>query len=311
MDQEKRFQTQYNDEEINLVDYIRVILKRKWLILAICLGSAIVVGILSFLAPKVYKIETVLEVSTIGGEAIELPGQAIEEINGSIYRDSIKTRLNIPDLKFPKIKPTNPTGTNLLKIEAESSDPQTAKKILEEMIDLVLRDQKEKIKDKKEVLEKNIELSENNIEILKRNIERAQSKIGILEIEKKYLEEKERALEQLLPYERINEELSGSLFLLLDTKEKISKKEIEIQNSYSKKDSLEVEINSRNGQINLSRDEINDIQAPKIAKPPITSKNPIRPRPLLNVVIAVVLGFFMGVFLALVKEWWQKEDIKT
>jgi len=311
MDQEQGFQNKYY-EEINLADYVKVILKRKGLILSFCFGAAIAAGILSFLImPKVYKVEAVLEVGIIGEEVVEPPDQVIGEIKSDIYKNPIEANLGIPYLKFPKIKLTNPVATNLVKMEIDSEEPQIAKNILEEMISLVLEDQEKKVQNRKEILEADIKLFEGNIEISKKDMERIQSKIGILEIEKKNLEEKEKALEQLLPYQQMDEQLRGSLFLLLDIKEKLSKKEKEIYDSYSQKNSIEIEINSQKSEINLLRDKINNIQLPKVMKTPTISNGSISPRPLLNIVIFAMLGLFLGVILAFAKEWLQKEGIKT
>jgi len=59
MAQEER--EQYEDE-INLMDYVKVILKRKRLILGLFFGAAIAAGVFSFLMPKAYTIDTSVEV---------------------------------------------------------------------------------------------------------------------------------------------------------------------------------------------------------------------------------------------------------
>src|SRR3972149_3987616 len=53
--EEKRTQ---QDDEINLLDYLIVLLKRKKLIIGITCGAAIITAIISFIMPPIYEAET-------------------------------------------------------------------------------------------------------------------------------------------------------------------------------------------------------------------------------------------------------------
>ena len=238
MDQEEKIQTEY--EEIDLMDYVKVILKRKWLILVIFFGAAIAAGIFSFLMPKVYKIDTSLEVGIIerateatSEQLIESPTQLVEKIKGDVYGIFAREKLGIPEEKYPKIKTENPKDTRLISLAIESAEPQQAKNILEEINNLILAEQQEKIKVKKGLLE-------NNIEVAKKDIERIKAKIGFLEEERKNLEAKIEALQKILPYQQD----LGTQFALFDTKEKLEQKKQEIENRYLEINSLENQINS-------------------------------------------------------------------
>jgi uncharacterized protein involved in exopolysaccharide biosynthesis len=50
-------QTQHEDE-INLLDYLIVLLKRKRLIISITLGAAIITAVISLIMPPIYRAET-------------------------------------------------------------------------------------------------------------------------------------------------------------------------------------------------------------------------------------------------------------
>ena len=283
---EEPIQTEY--DEIDLMDYVKVLLKRKWLILAIFLSAAIVAEVFSFLMPKVYKIDTALEVGQAAGVPIEDPGQVVEKIKGDVYGIFVRGKLGIPEEKYPKIKTENLKDTRLISLAIESAEPQQAKNILEEINNLILAEQQEKIKVKKGLLE-------NNIEVAKKDIERIKAKIGFLEEERKNLEAKIEALQKILPYQQD----PGTQFALFDTKEKLEQKKQEIENRY-------LEINSLENQINSLQGQIEDIRPTQVIKSPTVSASPIKPRPLLNIVIAAVLGLFIGVFLAFFQEWWEK-----
>ncbi len=328
MDQQEPIQTEY--EEIDLMDYVKVLLKRKWTIFGIFLVAAIAAGIFSFILPKVYKIDTFLEIGQIAGEAVEVPGQVIEKIKVDVYGIFVREKLRISESEYPNIKAENPEGTQLIKMVIESANPQKAKNILEEINNLILADHQEKIKTKKELIEQDIKTTEEKIKLVEsdiektknktkpinEDIERIENKIENANEEKKNLEAKIEALQKILPYQQD----PGTQFALFDTKEKLANKKQEIENLYltinalrRSKEDLEVQINSLktnieslNAQINALRASLDEIKPTQVIKSPTVSGEPIKPRPALNIVIAAVLGLFVGVFLAFFQEWWEK-----
>ena len=328
MDQEEKIQTEY--DEIDLMDYVKVLLKRKWLILVMFLGAVIAAGVFSFLMPKIYKIDTSLEIGQIAGGVVEAPGQVVEKIKGDVYGIFVREKLQIPEEKYPKIKIENPKGTNLITLVIESAKPPESKNILEEVNNLIIAEHQEKIKTKKELIEQDIKTTEDKIKLVEsdiektknktrpidEDIERIENKIENANEEKKNLEAKIEALEKVLVYEQT----PGTQFALFDTKEKLANKKQEIENLYltinslkRSKEDLEVQINSLktnienlNAQINSLRASLDEIKPTQVIKSPTVSGEPIKPRPLLNIVIAAVLGLFIGVFLAFFQEWWEK-----
>ena len=326
---EEPIQTEY--DEIDLMDYVKVLLKRKWLILAIFLSAAIVAEVFSFLMPKVYKIDTALEIGQAAGVPIEDPGQVVEKIKGDVYGIFVREKLGIPEEKYPKIKTENLKDTRLISLAIESAEPQQAKNILEEINNLILAEYQEKIKTKKELIEQDIKTTEEKIKLVESDIEktknktqpidedikRIENKINNAEEEKSNLEAKVEALERVLVYEQT----PGTQFALFDTKEKLANKKQEIEDLYltinllrrSKEDldvqvnSLKTNIESLNAQINSLRASLDEIKPTQVVKSPTVSASPIKPRPLLNIVIAAVLGLFIGVFLAFFQEWWEKK----
>ena len=159
MDQEEKLQTE--SDEIDLMDYIKVLVKRKWLILIIFLAAVIVAGIFSFYSPKIYKIDTFLEIGRIGGQAIgvpmqmiEAPGQVMEKINNGVYGE------------YPGIKVNNPQNTSLITMEMLSKEPRKAKANLEEINNNILTEHTNKINLNKNILEKEIDELQENINFL-------------------------------------------------------------------------------------------------------------------------------------------------
>lgn len=306
MNQENKIQTEY--DEIDLMDYVKVVIKRKWLILILGVGAAVAVALLSFfVSPKIYKIDTSLEIGTIGKEMVEAPSQVVEKINNDVYGIFIREKLGISELTYPKIKTENPKDTRLILLTIESANAQQVKDILGEINSLISIEHQEKIKLKKELLEKDIKLLENNIGVSEKDIERVKAKIGFLEEEKKNLAAKVEALQKILPYQQD----PGTQFALFDTKEKLEQKKQEIEDRYLDINSSEEKINSLRNQINSLQGQLGDIQPTQVLKSPSVSERPIKPRPVLNILIGGILGLFIGVFLAFGKEWWEKARIKN
>jgi capsular polysaccharide biosynthesis protein len=270
--QENKIQS--SREEIELMDYVKVVIKRWKFILGVFLIIFIVAAVYSFfIAKKIYNVDAVLEIGSVGGVFIEEPTQLAEKINGNLY-DIVG--------RYPAIKINNPDNTKLFLMEIKSAQPEDDKKILKEVIDSILAEHQGKIDVKKKLATKNIELTQNEI--------------SVLEDEKKDLISKEKSLEWLSPYQHISEQLSGSLFALFDTREKLSDKNRETNDLY-------IRLNSMQGALE-------DIFSTKIMKEPTTSGSPVSPNSILNMKLATVLGVFLGVFLAFGKEWWSKSYAK-
>ena len=153
--EEAKFQREY-EEEIDLMDYLKVIIKRRKLILAVFLIAIVAAGLFSFLLPKVYKIDAVLEIGQVAETMIEAPSQVAEKITSEVYRIFVREKLGIPEEKYPKIKTENPKDTRLIILTIESANLQQAKTILEEINNLILAEHEEKIKAKKELIKQDI-----------------------------------------------------------------------------------------------------------------------------------------------------------
>ena len=301
MDQEER---EYN--EIDLMDYIKVILKRKWLIFAIFLASVIIVGVVNFFLPKVYEINTSLEIGRImiGTEETSLDNkeQVVEKIKGDIYGIPTRKELAISEKDYPQIKVDNPENTNLVAIRIESDKVDLAKSILEEINKLILEEHQEMIVVKQGFFEKEIKLLENNTEISRQDIERLEIKIASLKKEQNNLGDKVNALQGVLIYENT----PGTQFALFNAKERLETKIQEIEDRYLEINSLEAAMNSLKNQINSLEEQIKNIKLTQVLKAPTVSEEPISPKPLLNIVLAGILGIFMGTFFAFFKEWWER-----
>lgn len=331
-------------DEIDIISYVRFLRKKLSFIISLFLIFIIIAAVYSyFIAEKVYKIDTILESSIKTG--IEGSSRAIEEamvlknkIQEDVYGIYVRKKLGISEGEY--ISPTayNPEKSNLITIEAKTSQPEKAKQILEETNNFILEESQEKAKLEKRAAEDNIKSTENDIISTERSIKltenqivrnenviadeiaRTRNKISALEEEKDNLEKKIEELEKVLVYEQT----PGTQFALFDTKEKLAKKKQEIETFYiqlssliknreDSKENLETQLKSLENhivglrtKIDYSKASLDEIKSIRLVKEPVISESPIKPRPMFNMVVAGALGVFTGIVLALGKEWWDK-----
>jgi len=140
--------------EIELIDYLNVIWKRKWLIIIPTLFLSIVVGIYSFFLPPKWEIDSLIIPSkfmtqTEQGEFKEVivvdPKQVASQINEKIYDHLIAAELKIDIKKFPKIKADNIRDTKLVRISIVENDVEKAKLILSSLFNHLKQDLDKKV----------------------------------------------------------------------------------------------------------------------------------------------------------------------
>jgi len=243
MEQEEKFKVKQEDE-IDLMDYVKVILKRKLFILVLFLAAVFAAGVFSFLSAKIYKIDTVLEIGQVGGAEIEAPAQVVEKIGGDVYGILVRGKLKLSEEEYPMIKVENPQGTRLVVMTTESVNSQRAKDILNETISLILEEHQEKFIEKTSLLEEEIAKTEQKLEFLK--FYKTYADWGIAQLQT---------------------------------------------------------------QLSSKKRELSDSKMTEMIKLPTVPEKPIKPRPLLNMAIAGILGLFVGTFLAFGREWWQKSKV--
>ncbi len=127
------------ENKIEFIDYFNIIWKRKWIIITPVFLLVLAVGVITFLSPPAWEVETIIQPSkfftqTQGGQFLEIvvvePRQIVGQINEASYNYLIATELNLNIRKFPKLKAENLKDTKLLKISTKVNDVEKAKLIL-------------------------------------------------------------------------------------------------------------------------------------------------------------------------------------
>ena len=147
---------------------------------------------------------------------------------------------------------------------------------MEELNKIILKDHQNKLESQTSILSKKEKI--------------INAKLSSLNREKKAIEERIKILEGISPQKRTLSEK----FFLSESREKIEKKEQEINNFEEKLLSLQKQVAT--------------LQPTKVIKEPTISKDPIKPNIVLNTTCALLLGFFGGIFFAFAKEWWKEEN---
>ena len=144
----------FSEEEITFMDYWNVLWRRKWLIIIPTFFLVIIVGVISFLLPKKWEVDTMIIpskflIQTEQGEFVEVviveSEQIATQINQKAYDNLIAAELNLDIRKFPKLKAENIRETKLVRISTQEKDIEKAKQILYSLVNHIKRDLDKKI----------------------------------------------------------------------------------------------------------------------------------------------------------------------
>lgn len=148
------------EHEAGLIDYVKVISKRKWLILSTFLIVIALVIAVNLFVPKVYIAKTSIEIGyqqrsiivfnqdfSPPRDFLEPPSQVTEKITSGSYNAAVMKELNLQRIEeLPAIEAINPSNTYLVNITAKYISPDQAKKTLEVINSEILKEHQERAK---------------------------------------------------------------------------------------------------------------------------------------------------------------------
>jgi len=282
--------TEIQEEEIDLREYINVLLKRKGIIILIFLIAVITAAIVSyFVLSPVYQSSTVFSVALMDNRPpttivaqiennvpIIKIHEALEVMNSNFILDEVIKRSGI-DISSNQLRARmeveNLKNTNFIKISVKADSPEIAKELTENIVKVFIEKNQNKYTEKIKLIKERIKISEQEISEFEksiREIENAMKKITA----SKDLSEAERYFQTSL-----------------------------LLNSSSNERRL---YNDLKYQINTLRERLNNCEDFKIINYAQLPTAPIKPNKKLNILIAGVLGLFVGIFVAFFLEFWQK-----
>ena len=265
------------EEEIDLREYINVLLKRKGIIILIFLIAMITAALVSYFAlSPVYQASTVFSIAKIDGRAVINITEALEIIKSNVVLDEIISRMGLEETAkqlSSQITTESLKGTNFIKISVDADSPEKAKNLVENIEEIFIEQNQSGYQERVKLVEDRLTILEEQIAEFEKNIQ---------EIEK--TKKKIAVTEELSEGER---QFQTSLLLSSSVSER----------------SLYNNLTNQANSLKASLKSCEDFKSINYAQLPA---GPIKPNKKLNILIAGVLGLFVGIFVAFFLEFWQK-----
>lgn len=155
-------------DEVDIIDYLKVIWKRKIMIVAIVISTTITSAIVNLLLPRIYEALAIVRVGKYiisvpymdnqeGRFRIEEPIENVKEtckiLESPFIKDKVRAKLKIlkKNLQDKDIIITRLEDTNLIEIKARAKEPELAKEIGNTVVNLLLEYHQDIIKKKEDM----------------------------------------------------------------------------------------------------------------------------------------------------------------
>jgi uncharacterized protein involved in exopolysaccharide biosynthesis len=316
-------------EELKLNDYLRIIIENQRLIIwgtALCI---LVAGILSFILPRVYQSQLLLEVgkiylppardkSTQDVELIEEPKAAAEVLRSEALLYQVREKLgltiliekmrqNLEVVTFPEERGSVKMGSPLIEIIYRGNPPPTAVQVLNLLAAEIVAEHSQTYEDNVNALRSRIRNLEGKIADLQKVIEQQQNyrrqsieQAALISGKVREFEKKSQTLNvgELSNTEAIflNSAASNQERILTSLNDAMAAAEVAIGENQEKIGDYRDEIANLTNLANLCRNT-------RVRSKPVIPEKPIRPNKSLNIIIGGLVGLTLTVGLAFFKEY--------
>ena len=322
----------YEEDEISLIDLLRVVWKWKWLIIAGTLICAIAAAVISLQLPKIYEVSTMIEPGIAGVKNdgsflyIDSVANISGKINGGIYNRKVEKALQLDPLKTRvEFKSAVVKKTSLINISSQWEEGNTdlGVKAFRQIMDLISGDYSRIVEQRKGDYDKQIFMKQNDINklgaqrtSLKETLANIKQRIAKLKKEvlnvKNNTEDLMKQRDILLKKDKIGVEMPLLLYSTTvqqnisyfnEINDQIYEFEEKKEEAQWKNKNLEEDINAIEAEItafNASKGLISNI---KVIQEPEVSLYPIKPKKKQIVLLAGFASLFMFTFLAFFLEY--------
>ena len=330
------------ENERELMDYLNVIWKRKWLIIIPTFVLVVAVGVYSFFLPRVWEVDAIIMPSKYFFQdqegqfreyVVDDPKHIAAQINQRTYNSLITAELNLDIRSFPELKAENLKDTKLVRISIKEKDVEKAKLILYSLFKHLKRDLDKKVDVELKGIDSQIKSKEIENLGIDEEIKANKNKLNIVkqrkkEIEKEMSDVKKRIesleKEQRLSLKKENRSEIESLAMLLysneiqqslqyynELNELVSSKKIEEERINLETENREERIKQLENEIDNLNERKGRIDYTQFIQEPTSSLGPVYPRKKRNVMIAGILGLMIFTMFAFFLEYIEKQKLKS
>jgi len=263
------------EKEVDLRDYLNMV-KRQWkIILIIFLGATITSGVVSFRLPKTYEALAMVKIGRMRDKLLEEPSTVIEIFKTNPMLEKVAEELNVPPTYeklgelASEIKMREKSG--LLEIKARGETADEAMKLVNGVIAVLLKRHEQVFERARMILEEYL----------------ASGKERLVEIEKE-IKMLQKKIEEL--------EATGS-----EAEAMVGRGYMEsLERSRDRYELLQVELREK------KMEESYGTIGTELVIPPRSPEKPIAPKKKQNVLIAGILGLFVGFVCVAIVEYFKK-----
>lgn len=303
--QEKNYN---NKEEVDLKDYINVVVKRKRVIITIFFVAVIVAVVVSFLMPKTFEAVTLIKLGQIRNQAVFINLENIDDIKAVFSRENtlkeIALKLGLPAntslAKITKIFSIEPVEkTSLLKIKGRGTTPQKALETTNLIAGFLIDRHQNLFLEAEKTLNQEIETITANQEKIKKDIEQIKTEIARLDNDAKfYTKEISRRAEA--QSEGQGQVAQAYIQLLAGVKDAKDAKDQQISDFEQQSILLNQTLQQK------KYEKTYQVKPTTIEVPATTPDKKIAPKRAQNIAIAGILGLFIGILWAFMAEYYEK-----
>jgi Chain length determinant protein len=278
--------------EPELIDYLAVLWRRRWLVVAGTLAGLLVAGLLTWLQPRIYRVVATIETGDVSDQEAE---RVAARLNLGSFMNSEEARRAAAQgggrLVAEYRKPL------MVQLSVETAAPLAAG-------EHVTRAAGWAVEELNRVLAAQFAETETNVSTARVEIERLQA---LRSLRERRADGLRRSLEHLqkarvdasrrvddpvtaLIVARLWDEISNKEYALVEV-------ERELDAEFPRK------IQELNRQIELATRKLAAIRRPRVVAPPEVPQIPVRPRPKLNAAVGFAVGLLGSVLLALFAEY--------
>lgn len=292
------------NDEIELIDLIKVVLKRKVMICVLTLILTFLATVICFILPQKHSTSILLELGQDEVGKVVVSPQAIKAvIDNDSYGDTIRQKLSLGQQFGLNFKVRIPKGTEVLAVSYQTTQPDLGIRVLTTLQELISLDVDSKLEHKRSQINDKIELAvieqdslQGKIKLLQLQIEQLKASIGDLQKARNAV---------------FSHPVRDAMAILLYSNEIKDGFEYLNQREEQLKD-YEKRVLSGQVHVRELKRATNYLHGVYAYKQPTVSDQPISSKKALVIALGFVLGLFCSIMIAFLIEYLHvlREDIR-